>query len=458
MSSESSFECEYMSGFGNEFSTEAIPNSLPKGQNNPQQCPFGLYAEQLSGTAFTAPRAKNRRTWLYRIRPSVADNQFADYPHAGLSQGSTSTLHASPNQHRWMPQEFPASASATDGADFVDGLTLMSGAGEAGSTGLAIYTYLATKGMGHRAMYNSDGDMLIVPQAGVLRIKTEMGLIVAEPCEIVVIQRGIKFSIDIDSPARGYVLEVFGGHFTLPDLGPIGANGLANARDFLTPRACFEDTEEQDYSLVNKFSGEWFVSSGNHSPFNVVAWHGNYAPYKYDLRKFCCMNSVTYDHPDPSIYTVLTCASAEPGTALADFVIFPPRWMVMEGTFRPPYFHRNCMSEYMGMVYGEYDAKAGGFVPGGSSLHVSMTAHGPDAGTFEKASDDSKPQVPVKFDGGLAFMFETCCTLKVSATALQSPLRDSAYADCWKNLPKKFVPPDHSEGGPIARTFQQLGL
>jgi homogentisate 1,2-dioxygenase len=279
---------------------------------------------------------------------------------------------------------------------------------------------------------------------------------VAEPCEIVVIQRGIKFSIDIDSPARGYILEIYGGHFTIPDLGPIGANGLANSRDFLTPKACFEDSEQQDYSLVNKFSGEWFVSSGNYTPFNVVAWHGNFAPYKYDLRKFCCMNSVTYDHPDPSIYTVLTCASPEPGTALADFVIFPPRWMVMEGSFRPPYFHRNCMSEYMGMVYGEYDAKAGGFVPGGSSLHTAMTAHGPDAATFEKASDDSKPQVPEKFEGGLAFMFETCCTLKVSTNALQSPLRDTNYADCWKGLPKTFVPPSDPEV-PV-RTFAQMGL
>jgi len=441
----------YQSGFGNEFATEAIPNSLPEGQNSPQVCPHGLYAEQLSGTAFTAPRSKNQRTWLYRIRPSVTDNQFVPYPHEGIE---CSELIVDPNQHRWQPEDI---AQASADVDFVDGIKAMAGSGDAGHSGLRIYTYVATKSMADRALYNSDGDFLIVPQLGVLRIKTELGLIVAEPCEIVVIQRGIKFSVDIDSPARGYILEVFGGHFTIPDLGPIGANGLANPRDFLTPKACFEDTDTENCSLINKFQGQLFVSSSNHSPFNVVAWHGNYAPYKYDLRKFCCMNSVTFDHPDPSIYTVLTCPSNEPGTAIADFVIFPPRWMVMEHTFRPPYFHRNCMSEYMGMIYGEYDAKAGGFVPGGSSLHLSMTAHGPDTSTFVKASDNSLPQVPVKFEGGLAFMFETMFMLRVSRQAITSPLRDANYSKCWKTLPKTFSPPAEDEGVSF-RTFQNLGL
>mmetsp|Transcript_17303 Transcript_17303/g.18044 ORF Transcript_17303/g.18044 Transcript_17303/m.18044 type:complete len:436 (+) Transcript_17303:145-1452(+) len=432
-------ELKYLSGFGNEFASESLPNSLPFGQNSPQKCAYGLYAEQLSGTAFTAPRFKNQRTWLYKIHPSVKHGHYSPLSHPAFDN---TELILDPNQHRWLANDLPEAQ-----VDFIEGIEVMCASGEPlGKSGLSIYVYAANKSMNNRVFHNSDGDFLIVPQLGTLKIKTEMGHIHIEPTEIAVIQRGIKFSVDVDGPVRGYILEVFSGHFVIPDLGPIGANGLANPRDFLTPVAAYEDLDTE-HILINKFGGKLFQSTLNHSPFDVVAWHGNYAPYKYDLKLFCCMNSVTYDHPDPSIYTVLTCQSYEAGTAVADFVIFPNRWMVMQHSFRPPYFHRNTMSEYMGLINGVYDNKAKGFLPGGSSLHLTMTPHGPDTPTFEKASnegDENGVQQPVYFSGGLAFMFETCFILKVASNALNSPKKDLEYLDCWQDLPKLFNPNNHS--------------
>lgn len=445
---------KYLSGFGNEFSSEALPGALPIGQNSPQQCPYGLYAEQLSGTAFTAPRSHNQRSWLYRIRPSVCHSIYSEERHFSF-ETKLADLVANPNQFRWDPISFPKDAMKLD---FIDGLIRVAGAGdESTKKGLSIYNYSCNVSMDHKSFYNSDGDFLIVPQHGRLRITTELGIIEADPCEIVVIQRGIKFSVAVSEPSRGYILEVMSGHFELPGLGPIGANGLANPRDFLTPVAAFEDKEEP-FVIVNKFLGSLFRAEMKYSPYNVVAWHGNYAPYKYDLRRFNTINTVSFDHPDPSIFTVLTCPGDEPGTATADFVTFPPRWMVGEHTFRPPYFHRNCMSEYMGMVYGEYDGKKVGFCPGGASLHSCMTAHGPDAPTFLRASTaELKPQY---FSNGLAFMFESSYLLKLHPTAIRSPgttgeaqgkkaRAESTVADlypsiqedyvgCWRNLPKVF--------------------
>lgn len=336
----------YIDGFGGHVSTEAIKGALPIGQNSPQVCPHGLYAEQLSGTAFTAPRAKNLRSWLYRIRPTVMHSRFVNMKSTQIS-GSFDSFEIDPNQLRWDPVPLPP---AGENVDFVEGLSQVCGAGDPTlKEGLSIYNYVASVSMGNKAFSNSDGDFLIVPQVGTLDITTEMGLLRVEPCEIVVIPRGIKFSVDVQTASRGYILEIFKGHFELPNLGPIGANGLANPRDFKTPTAAYVD-RECEFTIVNKFGGQLFSAKMGHSPFDVVAWHGNYAPFKYDLRHFNCINSVSFDHPDPSIYTVLTCPSDEAGTAIADFVIFPPRWMVMDHTFRPPYFHRNCMSEYMGMV------------------------------------------------------------------------------------------------------------
>jgi homogentisate 1,2-dioxygenase len=425
---------QYNSGFGSEFATEALPGALPVGQNSPQKCPYGLYAEQMSGTPFTAPRVTNRRSWLYRIRPSVMHKPYRQIDH-GLVRGTPfDEATTSPNQLRWSPFAIPKEQK-----DFVEGLFTLAGNGDTTMhTGVAIHIYACNRSMTNRFFYSADGELLIVPQLGKVVFHTELGRIDAAPGEIVVIQRGIKFRVELlEGQARGYICENFGGLFRPPDLGPIGANGLANARDFLTPVASYED-RDGDFRVVSKFLGNFWEAEYDHSPLNVVAWHGNYAPYKYDLARFNCINSVTFDHPDPSIYTVLTSPSEIPGTANCDFVIFPPRWMVAEHTFRPPWFHRNFMNEFMGLVRGEYDAKAEGFLPGGASLHNCMSGHGPDAESFEKASNVTlKPQL---LGDTLAFMFETRFVCRPTKYALDTAELQHEYFECWQGLKKHFDP------------------
>lgn len=423
---------QYLPGFGSHFSSEAVPGALPIGQNTPQVCPKGLYAEQLSGTAFTAPRHSNFRTWLYRIRPSVCHHPFEKIDNGNLCSKFTED-DPTPNQLRWLPFDIPETPT-----DFVEGLVTLMGAGSISlKTGLAIHMYLANKDMENKSFYNSDGELLIVPQQGRLDIQTELGFLEVFPGEIAVIPRGINFAVRLpDGPSRGYLLEVYSGRFKLPDLGPIGANGLANPRDFLHPVAAYEE-KNVDWTMVNKYQGQLFAAKKDHSPFNVVAWHGNYAPYKYNLAFFMAVNSVTFDHPDPSIFTVLTCPSLEPGVAVADFVIFPPRWGVAEHTFRPPWYHRNTMNEFMGLIKGMYEAKKEGFLPGGASLHSAMSAHGPDAVTFEKAS--TQPLVPERIsDNALAFMFES--TYFFSLTPYARSRTDPNYFKCWQPLVSHFKP------------------
>jgi homogentisate 1,2-dioxygenase len=424
----------YQSGFGNEFATEAVAGALPQGQNSPQKAPFGLYTEQISGTPFTAPRSVNRRTWLYRIRPSVAHRPFQPMESGLLRSTPFDEVPTPPNQLRWQPLPIPSKPT-----DFVDGLITMAGNGDALThSGVAIHMYAANRSMTERFFFNADGEMLIVPQLGRLLLRSEMGILEAAPGEIAVIQRGIKFRVELlDDRARGYICENYGALFRLPDLGPIGANGLANPRDFQAPAAAYED-RSGTFETVAKFQGRLWSAAMDHSPLDVVAWHGNYAPYKYDLARFNCINTVSFDHPDPSIYTVLTSPSEIPGSANVDFAIFPPRWLVAEHTFRPPWFHRNFMSEFMGLVYGEYDAKAEGFVPGGASLHNCMAGHGPDAATFEKASAaELKPQY---LSGTLAFMFETRFVCRPTKFALESSRLDEQYFECWQGLDKRFQP------------------
>ncbi|TCV95797.1 homogentisate 1,2-dioxygenase [Luteibacter rhizovicinus] len=422
----------YQSGFGNEFATEAVAGTLPVGQNSPQRVAHGLYAEQLSGSAFTAPRHQNRRSWLYRIRPAAQHSPFVELPTKAF-HNRFDEAPATPNQLRWDPLPMPSEPT-----DFLDGLTTMGGnGGPADQTGCGIHLYVANRSMDGRFFYDADGELLIVPQQGRLRIATELGVLDVQPLEIAVIPRGIRFRVELtDGEARGYVAENFGAHLHLPDLGPIGANGLANSRDFLTPVASFEDVDGE-FELVAKFQGGLWSARIDHSPLDVVAWHGNYAPYKYDLRLFNTIGSIAVDHPDPSIFTVLTSASDTPGTANMDFVIFPPRWLVAEHTFRPPYFHRNVASEFMGLIDGAYDAKAGGFVPGGSSLHNCMSGHGPDAASFEKASaaDTSKPD---HITGTMAFMFETRKVIRPTTQALSSPQLQGDYYECWRGLKKHY--------------------
>jgi len=424
----------YLTGFGNEFATETLPGALPVGRNSPQKCPYGLYAEQLTGSAFTALRGDNRRSWLYRIRPSAMHAPFAPYAHAGLSN-DFDQAPTSPNQLRWSPLAVPSAAT-----DFIDGLVTYAGnGGPYAQAGCAIHLYAANRSMQGRAFYNADGELLIVPQLGRLRFVTEMGILEAEPQEIVVMPRGVRFRVDLlDAEARGYICENFGANFRLPERGPIGSNGLANPRDFLTPVAAYEDRDEAT-ELIAKFGGTLWTAQMNHSPLDVVAWHGNYAPYKYDLRRFNTIGSISYDHPDPSIFLVLHSASDTPGVSSIDFVIFPPRILAMQDTFRPPWFHRNIASEFMGLVHGAYDAKAEGFAPGGASLHNCMSGHGPDAETFAKASaaDTSKPHY---ITDTMAFMFETRTIIRPTRQALESPALQRNYYECWQGIQKHFNP------------------
>jgi homogentisate 1,2-dioxygenase len=421
----------YQSGFGNEFATEALPGALPQHRNSPQRVAYGLYAEQISGTAFTAPRSHNRRSWLYRIRPAAVHGSFAPFAQERIV--SRFDTPAPPDQLRWSPLPMPDAPT-----DFIEGWVTMAGNGSAEAmTGCAIHLYAANRSMEGRYFYDADGELLIVPQQGRLAIATELGLVEVEPHEIAVIPRGVRFQVSLpDGAARGYICENFGALLRLPDLGPIGSNGLANPRDFLTPVARYEDLEGE-FELVAKFCGNLWRAAIGHSPLDVVAWHGNYAPYKYDLRHFNTIGSISYDHPDPSIFLVLHAPSDTPGVDTLDFVIFPPRWLVGEDTFRPPWFHRNVASEFMGLIHGAYDAKADGFVPGGASLHNCMSGHGPDAATFDKASgsDTSKPH---KVADTMAFMFETRNVIVPTQYALNSPQRQGDYQQCWAGMRKYF--------------------
>jgi homogentisate 1,2-dioxygenase len=422
----------YQSGFGNEFETEAIAGALPKGRNSPQQVAFGLYAEQVSGSAFTAPRAENLRSWQYRLRPSAEHSPFRKIDNGLLRTAPCTEAPTPPDRLRWNPFALPHKP-----VDFIEGLMTIASNGDARlQRGIAVHLYAANRSM-TRCFYNADGEMLIVPQQGKLRLKTEFGVVDCAPGEIAVIPRGIKFRVEMETPSRGYVCENYGAPFRLPELGPIGANGLANARDFRVPVAWYEEVSGET-EIIAKFGGHLWSHTVKGSPLNVVAWHGNYTPYKYDLARFNTINTVSYDHCDPSIFTVLTSPSETAGTANVDFVIFPPRWMVAEDTFRPPWFHRNLMSEYMGLIHGQYDAKSGdakagtGFVPGGGSLHNCFSAHGPDQATFEKASTvELKPH---KIENTLAFMFESRYVFEPTAFALGAAELQKDYDSAWSGF------------------------
>jgi homogentisate 1,2-dioxygenase len=424
----------YMSGFGSHFASEAVAGALPKGRNSPQRPAHGLYAEQLSGTAFTAPRAENRRCWLYRLRPSAEHPPYRRYEGAPLFDAATPAAPLPPNRLRWDPLP-----DAATGTDFVDGLTTMADNGDPASlTGVAVHIYRANRSMADRYFFDADGELLIIPQQGRLDLATEMGGLALEPGEVALIPRGVRFRVAIpDGSARGYVAENYGALFRLPELGPIGSNGLANARDFLSPIAAYEDRDGR-FELVQKYLGALWITELDHSPLDVVAWHGNLAPCKYDLRLFNTIGTVSFDHPDPSILTVLTSPSEVPGRANADFVIFPPRWMVAEDTFRPPWFHRNVMSECMGLIYGDYDAKAEGFAPGGLSLHNLMAGHGPDVESWRKASEaELKPH---KIEGTMAFMVESCWPYRPTRFALETDALQRDYDTAWGGFPKARLP------------------
>ncbi len=423
-----------LSGFGNTHSTEAVAGALPVGKNSPQQVPFGLYAEQLSGSAFTAPRHENRRTWMYRLRPSAAHGAFVPHPHATLRSGPFEEVPPSPNRLRWSPPPMPPAPT-----DFLEGLFTLGGNGSpATGNGVGLHVYVANRSMQDAVFYDADGELVLVPQRGALRLCTELGVLDVAPKEIAILPRGLRVRVELlDAEARGYVCENYGAPFRLPELGPIGSNGLAAARDFLAPVARFEDVQRPT-RVIQKFQGRLWTTELPHSPLDVVAWHGNLAPYKYDLTRFNTIGTVSFDHPDPSIFTVLTSPSEIAGVANCDFVIFPPRWMVAEETFRPPWFHRNVMSELMGLVHGAYDAKADGFSPGGASLHNCMSAHGPDRATYERAI--AADLAPHKIEDTLAFMFETRWVIAPTRAAMESSTLQKDYDACWTDFRKASLP------------------
>lgn len=425
----------YMPGFGNDFETESLEGALPQGQNSPQKCNYGLYAEQLSGSPFTAPRSTNERSWLYRIRPSVRHAyRFSEKDFPLWSTAPSVAKHGlALGQLRWNPLPIPENTS------FAEGVRTITTAGDVfAQTGMAAHAYVCSRSMEDEYFLNADGELMIVPQLGALVVSTELGKMEVQPLEICVVPRGMIFKVGLAEgvgQARGYICENYGAKLTLPDRGPIGANCLANPRDFKTPVASYED-KESPVTLFIKWCGRFYGTEIGHSPLDVVAWHGNYAPYKYDLRAYSPVGAILFDHPDPSIFTVLTAPSGEIGTANIDFVIFPPRWMVAEHTFRPPWYHRNIMSEFMGLICGEYDAKEKGFVPGGMSLHNMMMPHGPDAYGFEKATESDLS--PVKLDNAMAFMFETRLPQQLTDFSAKLETLQDDYADCWKGLERKF--------------------
>ena len=423
----------HQAGFGNEFASEAVPGALPVGRNSPQKVAHGLYAELFSGTAFTAPRHANLRSWLYRRQPSVVVGGFEPLAQPFLKTGARDGVAAPPNPMRWQPIAIPDTPT-----DFVEGLRTVVVNGDADAqTGMAAHLYLANRSMTNRAFVDADGELLLVPQQGKLTLTTEFGVLDVAPGEVALLPRGMAFKVAVDGPSRGYVCENYGAPFRLPELGPIGSNGLANPRDFLAPVAAFEDAVGS-YEIVRKFGGALWQGRSPTTPFNVVAWHGNLAPVKYDTAHFMTIGSISFDHPDPSIFTVLTSPSDTPGTANVDFVIFPPRWMVAENTFRPPWYHRNVMSEFMGLVHGQYDAKPEGFKPGGMSLHNCMVPHGPDTEAFDKATNAEL--APHKLDNTLAFMFESRWRFHPTEFALRDSAFDETYADCWAGLKDRFTP------------------
>ncbi|MGK6324547.1 homogentisate 1,2-dioxygenase [Sphingomonas sp. DT-51] len=424
---------DYIPGFGNHVSTEAVPGALPIGRNSPQRPAFGLYAEQLSGTAFTAPRHENRRSWLYRLRPTAEHPPYRRYHGAPLLAPGTDAAPLAPNRLRWDPLAAPEAPT-----DLVDGMvTMLANRDPAELEGVALHVYAANRDMTDRVFTDADGELLFLPQAGRLRLDTELGRVEVAPGQIALVPRGVRFRATLpDGQASGYVAENHGALFRLPDLGPIGANGLANPRDVETPVARFED-EDRPTEVIQKFLGTLWTTTLDHSPLDVVAWHGNLAPWRYDLARFMTINTVSFDHPDPSIFTLLTSPSDVPGRANADFVIFPPRWMVAEDTFRPPWFHRNVMSEAMGLITGAYDAKAEGFRPGGLSLHNMMAGHGPDLASWRGASEAEL--TPHKIDGTMAFMLESCWPYRPTSHALAQAQLD--YDAVWKDFPKAQVPP-----------------
>ncbi|GLI78307.1 hypothetical protein PoHVEF18_006618 [Penicillium ochrochloron] len=396
---------KYLNGFNGYHQSEAAEGVIPLVINIPQKSKYGLHTERISGSSFTAPRKDSKQTWLYRLLPSTCHEDFSlleNHPF-NLKNVLNSKYQYSPNRSTWAP------AQIAKEADFLTGLQLIGGAGNPTmKEGLAYYAFTAGKSMpSNQAFYSADGDFLLAPQKGTLDIRTEMGYLRVRSNEICVVPRGIRFHVSLPAgPVRGFALELFEGHFELPELGPIGSTGLANIRDFEIPTASF-DNSNVDTEIIAKFAGQVHRTVHRGSIFNVAGWSGTYYPFKYDLGKFNTIGSVSYDHTDPSIFTVLTAPSSVPGEAVVDVAVFGPRWLVMEKSYRPPYFHRNTMSEFAFVIKGGFDVTP---LPpqleGLFLLSNTMCAHGADPESWKQATE--KELVPEKIPpGNLGMMFES---------------------------------------------------
>lgn len=421
----------YQPGFGNEFATEAVAGALPVGQNSPQRPPLGLVSELVSGTAFVAPRALNRRSYLFRIRPSTNAHPLLPVSFPNF-QTPPLAVDPQPGAMRWSTLN-----DKIAGKDFLDGLLTHCGNGSPRTqNGMAVHIYNASEPMTGRAFVNSDGEMLIIPQTGKLVITTELGIMDIQPGELALIPKGMKMKVDpVSGPAYGFMCENYGLPFVLPDLGLIGSHGLANAIDFETPVAAFEDNEEPT-ELIQKFCGSFWETKLEYSVFDVVAWRGNWAPCKYDMMKFNTMGSISYDHPDPSIFCALTSSSDAVAGGNVDFMILPPRWIVAEHSFRPPGFHRNSVSEFLALVKGAHESRSSNFPPGSISLHNCWTPHGPDTETLEQArTAELQPQ---RVDDALVFMLETRFPLEMSSAAFESDKRQRDCTNGWAGFTKRF--------------------
>lgn len=431
---------KYLSGFGSTVQSEALPGAVPAGQNSPHHPPYGLHAEQINGVPFTVPRFGNARTWMYRIRPSVNHGEFS--PREGGQFGLTYLEGAAgPDLLGWCPRPMPDEAT-----DFLDGLATVVGSGHpSDGPGFALHSYVATKDMVDVALYDADGDLMILPDTGRLRLQSELGWLEVGPGQLAVIPRGLVFSVAlVDGPARGFVGETYGRHFHLPERGPIGSNGLADERHFEMPVAAWEDREVSDgFVIVAKMGGRLYEARRSHSPFDVVGWHGKYAPYRYDLARFNAMGTVTWDHPDPSIYTVMSAPLHEAGQNLADLVVFPnPRYEVAQHTFRPPFFHRNAATELNFIVKGPSNPSEV-FTRGGLFMTPPFSAHGVAVETIERtlAQSEDEASQPKKMAGSsLWLQFESALPLRVSPWAMQTPYRRPNFRAFAQGVEPTFDP------------------
>ena len=431
---------EGQGGFANAFESEALPDALPRDQNSPRLSAYGLYAEQINATGFVARREHNRRSWVYRIRPAAQHSKLEPLDHPTYRQ-DFDLDNPEPNLSGWAPLPMPDSPT-----DFVDGIYTLGGSGGAEvRRGFAVHLYVANRSMENRSFYNADGEMLLVPQQGKLTLQTESGVLDVDPGMVAIIPRGLKFSVLLrEDHARGYIGEVFGRSFHLPERGPVGANGLADSRHFRAPVAYHENRLVPGYSITAKFCGKLFGATQDYSPYDVVAWHGDYTPYVYELRHFSPVINGRMDHADPSIFSVLTAPLDEEGANNLDFVFFPPRWDVSEGTFRPPFFHRNAVTEINGIIRDPAGYKAP-FYSGGCFITPAMTAHGIRAGGVEGflSMSDEAADRPHRFrDNSMWFQFETVLPFYLTSWAKKAGQRIDDWHHIWGTYRDHYQPPN----------------